>query len=65
MGHLLALLQANDMSIVLGVLNLLYMFSKRSNFITRLKTEEKVFLTLRLYNLAEVNTITTLVLQSS
>ncbi|XP_044765781.1 E3 ubiquitin-protein ligase HUWE1 isoform X3 [Coccinella septempunctata] len=53
MGHLLALLQANDMSIVLGVLNLLYMFSKRSNFITRLKTEEKVFLTLRLYNLAE------------
>lgn len=54
MEHLLVLLSSSDMSVVLEVLNLLYMFSKRSNFITRLKTEEKECLLSRLQYLAEV-----------
>lgn len=41
------------MAVVLGVLNLLYMFSKRSNFITRLKQDEKECLLSRLLYLAE------------
>lgn len=53
MEHLLVLLTSNDMNVVLEVLNLLYMFSKRSNFITRLKTEEKECLLSRLQYLAE------------
>ncbi|XP_050313082.1 E3 ubiquitin-protein ligase HUWE1 isoform X3 [Anthonomus grandis grandis] len=53
MEHLLVLLMANEMNVVLEVLNLLYMFSKRSNFITRLKTEEKDCLLSRLQYLAE------------
>lgn len=43
------------MSVVLEVLNLLYMFSKRSNFITRLKAEEKDCLLVRLSCLGEVS----------
>lgn len=54
MEHLLVLLESNDMAVVLGVLNLLYMFSKRSNFITRLKQDEKECLLSRLHYLAEV-----------
>ncbi|XP_018576077.1 E3 ubiquitin-protein ligase HUWE1 isoform X3 [Anoplophora glabripennis] len=53
MEHLLVLLESNDMSVVLEVLNLLYMFSKRSNFITRLKPDEKECLLSRLQYLAE------------
>ncbi|CAH0561864.1 unnamed protein product [Brassicogethes aeneus] len=53
MEHLLVLLESNDMAVVLGVLNLLYMFSKRSNFITRLKPDEKECLLSRLHHLAE------------
>ncbi|XP_060516281.1 E3 ubiquitin-protein ligase HUWE1 isoform X2 [Cylas formicarius] len=53
MEHLLVLLTSNDMNVVLEVLNLLYMFSKRSNFITRLKTDEKECLLSRLQHLAE------------
>jgi E3 ubiquitin-protein ligase HUWE1 len=52
--HLLVLLESNDMSVVLGVLNLLYMFSKRSNFISRLSPEKKNSLLSRLHHLAEV-----------
>lgn len=54
MEHLLVLQESNEMSVVLEVLNLLYMFSKRSNFITRLKTEEKECLLVRLSCLGEV-----------
>ncbi|XP_056645575.1 E3 ubiquitin-protein ligase HUWE1 isoform X1 [Diorhabda sublineata] len=53
MEHLLGLLESNDMSVVLEVLNLLYMFSKRSNFITRLKPDEKECLLSRLQYLSE------------
>lgn len=42
------------MDIVLGVLNLLYMFSKRSNFISRLHTTKKDPLLNRLKIIAEV-----------
>lgn len=42
------------MQVVLGVLNLLYMFSKRSNFITRLNSDKRQALLSRLYHLAEV-----------
>lgn len=52
MDHLLNLLFAKDMAIVLGVLNLLYMFSKRSNYIVRMKPEDKAMLRERLYNMA-------------
>lgn len=41
------------MSVVLGVLNLLYMFSKRSNFITRLPNDRRSCLISRLQYLAE------------
>ncbi|EFA10984.1 E3 ubiquitin-protein ligase HUWE1 [Tribolium castaneum] len=51
--HLLVLLESNDMSVVLGVLNLLYMFSKRSNFISRLSPDKKNSLLSRLHHLAE------------
>lgn len=53
MEHLLALLTSSDMSVVLGVLNLLYMFSKRSNFITRLPSDRRSCLISRLQYLAE------------
>lgn len=54
MDRLLALLASSDMSVVLGVLNLLYMFSKRSNFITRMQYEQRLQLISRLHHLAEV-----------
>lgn len=43
------------MDIVLAVLNLLYMFSKRSNFIPRLPFEKKELLIVKLFNIAEVS----------
>ncbi|XP_048739045.2 E3 ubiquitin-protein ligase HUWE1-like isoform X5 [Ostrea edulis] len=53
MEHLTTLLSSCDMTIVLGVLNLLYVFSKRSNFITRLSNDKKQGLLIRLTHLAE------------
>lgn len=53
MEHLNTLLASSDMQVVLGVLNLLYMFSKRSNFITRLNNEKRQMLLSRLHYLAE------------
>lgn len=54
MEHLVTLLSSCDMHVVLGVLNLLYMFSKRSNFITRLNSDKRQALLSRLTHLAEV-----------
>ncbi len=51
------LLQSSDVHIVLGVLSLLYVFSKRSNFITRLQIDKKQALIGRLIFLAEVKKI--------
>lgn len=55
MEHLITLLSSCDMNVVLGVLNLLYMFSKRSNFITRLNNEKRQALLSRLTHLAEAS----------
>ena len=52
MEHLTTLLSSSDLDIVLAVLNLLYMFSKRSNFITRLAPEKRTGLLNRLTHLA-------------
>jgi E3 ubiquitin-protein ligase HUWE1 len=52
--HLLTLLSSCDLNVVLGVLNLLYMFSKRSNFITRINPEMRTTLLKCLTYLAEV-----------
>lgn len=60
MDKLLALLAASDMSVVLGVLNLLYMFSKRSNFITRMQCILRASLVSQLHFLAEVSEIITI-----
>ncbi|CAF1298860.1 unnamed protein product [Adineta ricciae] len=51
--YLIMLLQSSDVHIVLGVLSLLYVFSKRSNFITRLQHDKKQALIGRLIFLAE------------
>lgn len=51
--HLTTLLQSVNMEIVLSVLNLLYMFSKRSNFISRLNTTKRTTLLNRLSFIAE------------
>lgn len=53
MEHLTTLLASSDMQIVLAVLNLLYVFSKRSNFISRLNPEQKMSLLSRLNHLAD------------
>lgn len=52
--HLTTLLSSSNMEIVLGVLNLLYMFSKRSNFIPRLNSSKRNALLSRLTYIAEV-----------
>ncbi|XP_014118598.1 PREDICTED: E3 ubiquitin-protein ligase HUWE1-like, partial [Pseudopodoces humilis] len=52
--HLTTLLASSDMHVVLAVLNLLYVFSKRSNYITRLGSERRGPLLARLQHLAEV-----------
>lgn len=54
MEHLVTLLSSCDMHVVLGVLNILYMFSKRSNFIARLNSDKRQALLSRLTLLAEV-----------
>lgn len=54
MEHLTTLLSSSDMQIVLAVLNLLYVFSKRSNFISRLNSDRRQALIQRLNYLAEV-----------
>ncbi|CRL01178.1 CLUMA_CG014451, isoform A [Clunio marinus] len=51
--HLTQLLLSTDLEIILGVLNLLYMFSKRSNFISRLSSHKKSTLLSRLKHIAE------------
>lgn len=51
--HLTQLLSSTNMEIVLGVLNLLYMFSKRSNFIPRLNCAKRNALLARLTYIAE------------
>ncbi|KRT79553.1 hypothetical protein AMK59_7881 [Oryctes borbonicus] len=53
MTKLLTLLGSSDMCVVLGVLNLLYIFSKRSNFITRMHHDQRMVLISRLHHLAE------------
>ncbi|KAL8595168.1 hypothetical protein ACOMHN_013841 [Nucella lapillus] len=53
MEYLISLLASCDMNVVLGVLNLLYVFSKRSNFITRMNPEKRQALIVRLTHLAE------------
>lgn len=53
--HLTVLLSSANMEIVLGVLNLLYMFSKRSNFIPRLNSSKRNALLSRLTYIAEVS----------
>lgn len=52
--HLTTLLASSNMEIVLQVLNLLYMFSKRSNFIPRLNGSKRTALLARLTYIAEV-----------
>uniref|UniRef100_A0A493TGV0 DUF908 domain-containing protein n=1 Tax=Anas platyrhynchos platyrhynchos TaxID=8840 RepID=A0A493TGV0_ANAPP len=52
--HLTTLLASSDMQVVLAVLNLLYVFSKRSNYITRLGSDKRTPLLSRLQHLAEV-----------
>jgi len=52
MEHLSLLLSSFDLDVVLAVLNLLYMFSKRSNFITRLAPDKRALLLTRLSHLA-------------
>uniref|UniRef100_A0A8D0KY38 HUWE1 ligase n=1 Tax=Strix occidentalis caurina TaxID=311401 RepID=A0A8D0KY38_STROC len=51
--HLTTLLASSDMQVVLAVLNLLYVFSKRSNYITRLGSDKRSPLLSRLQHLAE------------
>ncbi|XP_047736696.1 E3 ubiquitin-protein ligase HUWE1 isoform X2 [Hyalella azteca] len=51
--HLNSLLASSSMRVVLAVLNLLYMFSKRSNFIARLAAGPRQTLLARLMHLAE------------
>lgn len=53
MDHLITLLSSSDMQIVLSVLSLLFVFSKRSNFIGKLTIEKRSELLTRLSYLAE------------
>lgn len=55
--HLTTLLASCDMQVVLSVLNLLYVFSKRSNYITRLGSDKRTPLLARLQHLAEVQSM--------
>ena len=52
--HLTTLLESTDFYVILSVLNLLYVFSKRSIFITRLSADKRQALLQRLLYLAEV-----------
>ncbi|KAK3600176.1 hypothetical protein CHS0354_039470 [Potamilus streckersoni] len=53
MEHLTSLMSSCDMTVVMEVLDLLYVFSKRSNFLTRLSSDKKQRLISRLVHLAE------------
>lgn len=53
MDHLITLMSSSDMQIVLAVLGLLFVFSKRSNFIGKLSIEKRQELSMRLNYLAE------------
>lgn len=53
MDHLITLLSSSDMQIVLSVLGLLFVFSKRSNFIGKLSIEKRQELLTRLSYLAD------------
>lgn len=53
--HLTTLLESTDFHVILSVLNLLYVFSKRSVFITRLSSDKKQALLQRLIYFAEVS----------
>lgn len=53
MDHLITLLSSSDMQIVLSVLGLLFVFSKRSNFIGKSSIEKRQELLTRLSYLAE------------
>lgn len=53
MDHLVTLLSSSDMQIVLSVLGLLFVFSKRSNFIGKLSLDRRQELLTRLSYLAE------------
>lgn len=55
MEHLITLLSSSDMQIVLSVLSLLFVFSKRSNFIGKLNLDMRQELLTRLSYLAEVS----------
>jgi E3 ubiquitin-protein ligase HUWE1 len=55
--HLTTLLESTDFHVILSVLNLLYVFSKRSVFITRLSSDKKQALLQRLIYFAEVSFI--------
>ena len=52
--HLCALLASTDLVIILAVLNLLYVFGKRSNFISRLPAQQRNSLNSYLEYLGEV-----------
>ena len=52
--HLTTLLESTDFHVILSVLNLLYVFSKRSIFINRLSSDKKQALLQRLIYFAEV-----------
>lgn len=50
---MITLLSSTDMQIVLAILNLLFVFSKRSNFFSRISIDRRQSLMSRLYYLAE------------
>ena len=60
--HLTTLLESTDFYVILSVLNLLYVFSKRSIFIARLLPDKKQALLQRLLYLAEVSHLSSLFL---
>ena len=52
--HLITLLDCADGDIILAVLNLIYVFSKRSNYLSRLPSDKKKILQEKLVDLAQV-----------
>eukprot|EP00794_Sanderia_malayensis_P006098 gene6098-6802_t len=51
--HLVSLMDCGDESIILSVLNLIYVFSKRSNYLSRMSSENRKSLQQRLFTLGE------------
>lgn len=58
MDHLTELLYSSDLTLLLENLHLLFMFSKRSNLLTRLPDDKRALLLEGLYALAEVSITT-------